>query len=77
MAVPTLMYGCETWTFLQKDISKIQASEMKFLRTVNGCSLRGRLRKERPEIIVGSGENKGIQAELEVPCGAHGRHAHS
>ena len=28
-----------------------------------------------PEVTVGSGENKGLQTELEVPCGAHGRHA--
>ena len=46
MAEPTLMYGCETWTLLQKDIQKIQASEMKLLRAVKGCSFRDHLRND-------------------------------
>ena len=40
------MYGCETWTLPKKDISKIQASEMKFKRAVKGCSLRDHLRND-------------------------------
>ena len=46
MVVPTLVYGSDTWAYLQKDISKIQASEMKFLRAVRECSLRDYLRNE-------------------------------
>ena len=38
---------------LQKDISKIQASEKKFLREVKGCSLREYLwNKERREVTA-------------------------
>ena len=38
VAVPTLMYECKTWTLLQKDLLKIQTSEIKFLRAVKGFS---------------------------------------
>jgi len=34
MAAPTLSCGSENWVTKQKDISKIQADEMKFLRKV-------------------------------------------
>lgn len=40
MAVPMLAYGSETWTLNKKQQSKIQASEMKFLRSVKGCTKR-------------------------------------
>ena len=46
VAIATLIYECETWTILQKDISEIQTSEMKFLRAVKGCSLRDRLHND-------------------------------
>lgn len=45
MAVPTLIYGGETWT-LQKDIPKIEDSEIKFLRAAEICSLRDHRRNE-------------------------------
>jgi hypothetical protein len=36
--VPVLMYGREAWTIKKKDISRIQSAEMKFLRSVKGCT---------------------------------------
>ena len=36
MAVPTLLYDSEIWT-LEK--SRIQAAEMKFLKSVKGCTI--------------------------------------
>ena len=36
MVVPTLIYGCETWTMQRSHESMIQAYEMMFLRRVEG-----------------------------------------
>lgn len=46
MAVPIMMYGSETWTLHSKDLSRIQAAKMKFLRMVNGCTRTDKLRNE-------------------------------
>lgn len=46
MAEPTLSYGSELWTVTKKQESKIQASEMKFLRQVKGCTRQDRIRNE-------------------------------
>jgi hypothetical protein len=54
MAVPTLLYGSECWTMIKKDMQKIQAAEMRFLRSVKG---RTRLDKIK---------NKDIRKELGV-----------
>lgn len=47
MTVPSLKYGYETWTLLRTDISKVHASEMRFLRDVKSCSLRDVVSEER------------------------------
>ena len=36
VVVPTLIYGCETWTMQRSHENKIQAYEMMFLRRVEG-----------------------------------------
>jgi hypothetical protein len=46
MAVPVLMYGSEAWTIKKKDISRIQSAEMKFLRSVKGCTRMDHIRNE-------------------------------
>lgn len=38
MAIPMLLYGNETWTMNKKDATKIQSAEVKFLRSVKGCT---------------------------------------
>jgi hypothetical protein len=38
MAVRTLLYGSECWTMRKRDTQKIQAAEMRFLRSVKGCT---------------------------------------
>jgi hypothetical protein len=37
-AVPTLLYGCETWALNRSDKRKIETAEIKFLRHVAGFS---------------------------------------
>ncbi|KAK7788325.1 hypothetical protein R5R35_014440 [Gryllus longicercus] len=56
MAVPTLLYGCESWVLTQKTLTTIQSSEMKFLRRINGCTREDRIRNEeiRKELQVTS-----------------------
>ena len=53
MAVPSLMFGRETWVNTTRNQSKIQSAEMKFLR-VKGCSRRDQIR------------NENIRAELNI-----------
>ena len=43
MVVPTLLYGCETWTILKRHESKLQAFEMMSLRTVEGVTRKDRV----------------------------------
>jgi hypothetical protein len=37
MVVHTLLYGSECWTMRKSDMQKLQAAEMRFLRSVKGC----------------------------------------
>ena len=46
MVMPTLIYGCETWIMQRRHESKLQASEMMFLRSVEGVSRLERVRNE-------------------------------
>jgi hypothetical protein len=46
MAVPALLYGSETWTPIKRDWNRIQAAEMKYLRTVKGCTRLDQIRNE-------------------------------
>jgi hypothetical protein len=46
MAVPVLLCGSETWTLRKRDWNRIQAAEMKYLRTVKGCSRSHQIRNE-------------------------------
>jgi hypothetical protein len=65
MAVPTVMFGSETWTDTKKGYSKVQAAEMKFLRRIKGVTRLDRLRNDdiRRELNIFSlnrkiGDNK-------------------
>ncbi|PSN58388.1 hypothetical protein C0J52_12974 [Blattella germanica] len=44
ITLPQLVYGSETWTHRRKYISKIEASEMRFLRAVKGCTRLDKIR---------------------------------
>jgi hypothetical protein len=46
MAVTLLLYGSETSTLRTRDWDRIQAAEMKYLRTVKGCTRLDQIRND-------------------------------
>ena len=48
VARPTLLYGSETWVTTKRDVTRLEASEMRFLWSIKGYT---RLDKIRREII--------------------------
>jgi hypothetical protein len=46
MAVALLLYDSETWTPRKRDWNRIQEAEMKYLRTVKGCTRLDQIRNE-------------------------------
>jgi hypothetical protein len=43
MAIPTHLYGCETWAVNRSDERKIETAEKRFLRHVGGYARRDEL----------------------------------
>jgi hypothetical protein len=54
MAIPTLLYGLECWTLTKRQKSRLEAEEMRFLRSVAGYRLIDHRRNEdiREEIQI-------------------------
>jgi len=54
MAVPSLMFGSETWVDTKRNQSKIQSAEIKFLRRVKGCTILDQIRNDdiREELTI-------------------------
>jgi hypothetical protein len=44
MEVRVLLYGSETWTLRKRNWNRIQAAEMKCLRTIKGCTSLDQIR---------------------------------
>ncbi|KAI5725714.1 hypothetical protein M8J77_019224 [Diaphorina citri] len=51
--IPILTYGSETWTVRKKEESRIQAAEMKFLRSILGKTRRDRIRNDEIRRTIG------------------------
>jgi len=58
VARPSLLYGCGTWVTTERDMTGLEAAEMRFLRSVTGYT---RLDKIRSEDIRQKLEISGIQ----------------
>jgi hypothetical protein len=57
---PTLIYGSETWVTTKRDMTGLEAAEMRFVRSVKGYT---RLYKIRSQVIRKELEISGIQHE--------------
>ena len=44
MVVPTLLYGCETWTIQKRHMSRLQATEMRYLWRMEGVTKLDKVR---------------------------------
>jgi len=58
VARPSLLYGSETWVTTKRDLTRLEATEMRFLRSVTGYT---RLDKIRSEDIKQKLKISGIQ----------------
>jgi hypothetical protein len=58
VARPTLLYSSETWVTMKRDMTRLEAAEMRFLRSVKGYT---RLDKLRREVIRKELEISGIE----------------
>ena len=58
VARPSLLYGSETWVTRTRDMTRLEAAEMRFLRSVKGYT---RLDKIRSEVIRKEPDISGIQ----------------
>jgi len=58
VARPSLLYGSETWVTTQRDMTGLEAADMRFVRSVMGYT---RLDKIRSEVIRRELEISGIQ----------------
>ena len=58
VARPTLLYGSETWVTTERDVTRLEAAETRFIRRVKGYT---RLDKIRSEVIRKQLEISGIQ----------------
>ena len=43
---PSLLYGSETWTLQNRHMKKLQATEMRYLRNVEGVTRMDRMRSD-------------------------------
>jgi hypothetical protein len=46
VARPTLLYGSETWVTTKRDMARLEAAEMRFVRSVKGYTRLGKIRNE-------------------------------
>ena len=58
VASPSLLYGSETWVNTTRDMTRLEAAEMRFLRSVKGYT---RLDRIRSEVVRKELEISGIQ----------------
>jgi len=72
LALPVLLCGSETWTVKARDVRRITAAEMKYMRRTAGCTL-DRLQNKFTHCKgirnnTGSRQTTGIQEELDKTC---------
>ena len=46
MATPVLLYDSKTWTLKSQDLSRIQVSEIRYLRLIKNCTIANKIQNE-------------------------------
>jgi hypothetical protein len=46
LAIPVLLYGCETWSLKKRDLNRMKTAAIKYLSNVKGCTKVNQLKNE-------------------------------
>ena len=62
----TLLYGSETWVTTKRDMTRLEAAEMRFLRSVTGYTGLDKIRNEviRKELEISGIQDMGLKYKL-------------
>jgi len=78
VARPSLLYGCEIWVTTQRDMTRLEAAKMRFLRSVNRIHKIGKSKKRRHKTRTKDLWNTRleiqIQTKLDKPPRKNGQH---
>ena len=77
LARPTLLYGSETWVAMKRDMTRLEAAEMRFLRSVKGFTRLDKIRSEviRKELEMWNTRREiQIQTKVDQPSRKNGQH---
>jgi len=71
VARPSLLYDSETWVTKKRDMTRLEAAEMRFLRSVTGYTSLDKIRnediKQTLEIYGNTRRETQIQTKLDQP----------
>jgi len=66
VARPSLLYGSETWVATERDMTGLEAAEMRFLRSVTGYTRLDKVRNERHKTRTGDLWNTRRETEIQT-----------
>ena len=67
VARPTPLYGSETWVTTKRDMTRLEAAEMRCLRSVKTGQNKKRSHKERTRDLWNTRRETQIQTKLDQP----------
>jgi len=70
----TLLYGSETWVTTKRDMTGLEAAEMRFLRSVKGYTRLDKIRREVVRDLWSTRREVQIQTKLYQPYRKNGQH---
>ena len=68
VARPSLLYGSETWVTTKRETTRLEAAEIRFLRSVTGYTVLDKIRsEERTRDLWNTRRETQIQTKLDQP----------
>ena len=67
VARPTLLFGSETWVTTKRKMTRLEAAEMRFLRSVKTRQNKKRSHKKRTRDLWNTRRESQIQTKLDQP----------